>query len=348
MTMVSWFPDLTLTDRSTAGGKGASLGELTQAGIDVPPGFVIHAEGFRAFIYHLEKSGPMRTRVAAADPDDPSAVEAMCTELMARIRSEPLPETLQNIVLSAYNKLAGDGAAVAVRSSATSEDADDASFAGLQDTFLYVMNGKGLLDRVRDCWASLYSVNSVTYRLKRRLPEAEVAMAVVIQKMVDSEVSGVMFTRSPITGDRSIMMIEAAFGLGSAVVGGEVTPDRIVVGKITGDIVERNIAEKAIEHRPKPDGGVEEIELEPVRRIMPALDDARIAALRDVGRRIEKHYGKPQDIEWAIERLTDRLYILQSRGETVWSQKEAAKTSTEPAPIADPRDYVLRIFGGRK
>jgi pyruvate,water dikinase len=346
MTSVSWFTELTLADRPTVGGKGASLGELSQAGIDVPPGFVVRTEGFKAFIDHLEKAGPMRARLEGADPDDLTALETICNNLMDRVRSEPVPESLQGAILSAYGQLVGEGA-VAIRSSATSEDADDASFAGLQDTFLYVMNGRDALERIRDCWASLYSVNSVTYRLKRGLPEADVAMAVVVQKMVNSEVSGVMFTRSPITGDKSIMVIEAAFGLGSAVVGGEVTPDRIAVGKITGNVVERDIAEKAIEHRPKPEGGVEEVEIEPERRILPALTDERVAALRNVGKRIEKHYGKPQDIEWAIERGSGRLYILQSRGETVWSQKDAEKQAVEFAQASDPRAHVLRIFGGR-
>lgn len=348
MTTVSWFSDLALADRPTVGGKGASLGELTRAAINVPPGFVVRTEGFRAFIDQLEKTAPIRARLAGADADDLKAVEALCSELMERVRSEPLPEALQTAILSAYGQLAGGGTAVAVRSSATSEDADDASFAGLQDTFLYVMNSEDVLERIRDCWASLYSVNSVTYRLKRDLPEADVAMAVVVQKMVNSEVSGVMFTRSPITGDKSIMMIEAAFGLGSAVVGGEVTPDRIAVGKITGNIVERKIADKVVEHRPKPGGGIEELELAPERRSQPALDDSRIAALREVGRRIEKHYGKPQDIEWAIERGTGRLYILQSRGETVWSHKDVEKRAAEAAPVEDAKAHVLRIFGGKR
>lgn len=346
MTTISWFSDLRLADRPAVGGKGASLGELTGAGIDVPPGFVLRTEGFRAFLDHLERAAPLRDRIAALDPDDLPAVEAECARAMERVRSEPLPEALRAAILAAHGELAGDGAAVAIRSSATSEDADDASFAGLQDTFLYVMDGASALDRIRDCWASLYSVNSVTYRRRRGLPEADVAMAVVVQKMVDSEVSGVMFTRSPLTGDRSLMVIEAAFGLGSAVVGGEVTPDRIVVGKITGAVTERAIADKAVEHRPRPGGGVAEVALDEARRRGPALDDDGIAALRALGRRVEAHYGKPQDIEWAIERGTGRLYVLQSRAETVWSQKEAA-ASAAAGPV-DAKAQVMRIFGGRR
>ena len=344
MTHISWFKELTLADRPAVGGKGASLGELSQAGVDVPPGFVVRTEGFRAFLDHLERQGPLRDEIAALDPNDFAEVERVCAKAMDRVRSEPLPDGLRAGILEAHGAL--EGVPVAIRSSATSEDADDASFAGLQDTFLYVMDGDEALERIRDCWASLYSVNSVTYRLKRDLPEHDVAMAVVVQKMVDSEVSGVMFTRSPLTGDKSVMVIESAFGLGSAVVGGEVTPDRFVVGKITGSVIEREIARKTVEHRQKAEGGVDEIELPEDRKTALTLDDDRIEVLRQLGRRIEKHYGKPQDIEWAIERGTGAFLVLQSRGETVWSQKDAEKAAAVDA-AADPKKHVLRIFGGR-
>lgn len=345
MTHISWFKELTLADRPEVGGKGASLGELGRAGVDVPPGFVVRTEGFRAFLEHLETEAPLRDVIAALDPNDLAGVERACSEAMERVRAAPLPEALRAGILEAHGAL--EGAPVAIRSSATSEDADDASFAGLQDTFLYVMAGEEALERIRDCWASLYSVNSVIYRRKRDLPEEDVAMAVVVQKMVDSEVSGVMFTRSPLTGDKSVMMIEGAFGLGSAVVGGEVTPDRFVLGKITGSVIEREIAQKTVEHRQKAEGGVEEIALPEDRQTEVTLDDERIEALRQLGRRIEKHYGKAQDIEWAIERGSGTLFVLQSRGETVWSQRDAEKAAVAANATADPKQHVLRIFGGK-
>jgi pyruvate,water dikinase len=232
-----------------------------------------------------------------------------------------------------------------VRSSATTEDAVDASFAGLQDTYLWVTNLGEVLHKVRSCWASLYSVESVSYRRKRGLPEDGVAMAVVVQKMVNARTAGVMFTRSPVTGDRSVMTIEGAWGLGSAVVGGEVTPDRWVVGKITGEISVREISDKHIQHIPAAAGGVDSVPIVAEQRRQACLSDAELQSLRQIGRKVERHYGRPQDIEWAVERDTNEILLLQSRPETVWSAKEAA-------PVArgaeDPLSHVMSIFGGRK
>src|SRR6185436_10588063 len=180
------------------------------------------------------------------------------------VAAATLPADVLEEISSAHAALCGGGgpSPVAVRSSATTEDAADASFAGLQDTYLWVTSLQDTLHKVRSCWASLYSVESVTYRRKRGLPEEGVAMAVVVQKMVNARTAGVMFTRSPITGDRSVMTIEGAWGLGSAVVGGEVTPDRWVVGKITGEISVREVSEKAIQHVPKSGGGVDVVPVE--------------------------------------------------------------------------------------
>ncbi len=186
------------------------------------------------------------------------------------------------------------------------------------------------LQRVRSCWASLYSVESVTYRRRRALPEAGVAMAVVVQNMVDARTAGVMFTRSPLTGDRSVVTVEGAWGLGSAVVGGEVTPDRWVLGKITGDISVRDISEKLIQHVPAPGGGTRSVPVPADLRATPCMSDEELQALRTIARQVERHYGRPQDIEWAIDRDTGEILLLQSRPETVWSAKEAA-------PVARPR-----------
>ena len=188
-----------------------------------------------------------------------------------------------------------------MRSSATTEDAEDASFAGLQDTFLWVLGADQMVARVRECWGSLYSVESMTYRLKHAIAEEGVAMAVVVQRMVDARCAGVMFTRSPMTGDKSVIAIEGAWGLGSAVVSGEVTPDRWVLGKITGEISVRDISDKRARQVPVEGGGIVEVENEADKRKAPCLTDEQLMALREVGRRIERHYGKPQDIEWALD-----------------------------------------------
>jgi pyruvate, water dikinase len=343
---IAWFEGLTLADRAEVGGKGASLGELTRAGIDVPPGFVVKTRAFETFLDGLECNAPIRARVAALDADDLRAIEACSAELRARVTGAPLPGPLEQELAEAYRSLGARAAsaAVAVRSSATTEDAADASFAGLQDTYLWITDQAHMLDRVRACWASLYSVESISYRRHRGIDERAVAMGVVVQSMVDARCAGVMFTRSPTTGDRSVITIEGAWGLGSAVVGGEVTPDRWVIGKVTGEISAREISDKHIEHRRAAAGGTESAEVAPERRAAPCLSDAELEQLRQVARRIEKHYGCAQDIEWAID-SRGALLLLQSRPETVWSSKEAAPAARA---AADPLAHVMTIFGGRR
>jgi len=197
---------------------------------------------------------------------------------------------------------------------------------------------------IRSCWASLYSPESLSYRRARGIDESAVAMAVVVQSMVDARTAGVMFTRSPLSGDRSVITIEAAWGLGSALVSGEVTPDRWVVGKITGEISVRDISDKAILHARSPAGGVEELPVEESLRRTACLSDEELQSLRTIGRQVERHYGGPQDIEWAVERQSGRILLLQSRPETVWSKKDGQAA----APVADPLLHVMSIFGGRR
>ncbi len=347
--VISWFADIGLADRPTVGGKGGSLGELTKAGIDVPPGFVVRTEAFEAFVRHLDAVEPLRAPVEGLDPDDLDTARSLLEKIRARLTGSDLPDDVQAEITAAYEQLcAGRGnIPVAVRSSATTEDAEDASFAGLQDTYLWVIGAESVIDYVRQCWASLYSVESVVYRRKQAFPEAGVAMGVVVQQMVDARCAGVMFTRSPTTGDKSVITIEGAWGLGSAVVSGEVTPDRWVVGKLTGDISVRDISDKHVEQLPRAGGGIEEVPVPDERRKIECMSDDELQALRAIGRQCEKHYGKPQDIEWAVERDTGKILLLQSRPETVWSAKEA-----EAAPVAavsdNPLSHVMNIFGGRR
>ena len=170
-------------------------------------------------------------------------------------------------------------------------------------------------------------------------------MAVVVQKMVDARTAGVMFTRSPLTGDRSVVTVEGSWGLGSAVVGGEVTPDRWVLGKITGDISVRTISEKLIQHVPVPGGGTQSVAVAEDLRRTACMSDEELQALRTIARRVERHYGHPQDIEWAVERRTNEILLLQSRPETVWSAQESAPVAR---PAADPLLHVMSIFGGKQ
>lgn len=344
--IIGWFEELGLHDRAEVGGKGGSLGELWRAGIAVPPGFVVKTAAFEAFLAGLERAAPLRARVAALAPGDLAAIGDCSTELRARVLGAELPEAVTTELRAAHTALCGraGGTSVAVRSSATTEDASDASFAGLQDTFLWVEDAARTLQRVRACWASLYSVESISYRRQRGIAEREVAMAVVVQSMVDARSAGVMFTRSPTTGDRSVVSIEGAWGLGSAVVGGEVTPDRWVLGKITGEISVREISDKHIEHRRAAQGGVESVEVPAARRNVPCMSDTELEQLRQIARQVERQYGCAQDIEWAVD-ARGALLLLQSRPETVWSAKEAAPAARA---AADPLSHVMSIFGGRR
>ena len=346
---ISWFADVGLDHRPQVGGKGASLGELQRAGIAVPPGFVIRTEAFTRFLASVEERAPVRSRIEALPANDLGAVTRCSDALRAQVEHAPVPPDLSTQILAAHAALLqqaiGARTAVAVRSSATTEDASDASFAGLQDTFLWVMTPEQLLDAVRRCWGSLYSTESITYRRRLGIPEERVAMAVVIQVMVDARTAGVMFTRSPTTGDRSVVAVEGSWGLGSAVVGGEVTPDRWALGKITGEIRVREISDKVTEHLPVAAGGVAATPVPESRRQQPCLSDAELGELCTLARRVEQHYGCAQDIEWAIDRHSGKLLILQSRPETVWSTRDSAPRAT--AAVA-AHEHVLALFRGQR
>lgn len=344
---IAWFEQIGLGDRERVGGKGGSLGELQRAGIAVPPGYVVSTAAFERCLEALEQEAPVRAAVAALDADDLARITACSNTLRRRWEAAPLPADILEELCAAHEQLARAHAAqpVAVRSSATTEDSADASFAGLQDTYLWVTDAAQMLERVRSCWASLYSVPSISYRLRHGFPEERVAMAVVVQIMVDAAAAGVMFTRSPTTGDRSVVTIEGAWGLGSAVVGGEVTPDHWVLGKVTGEISVREVSEKLIEHTPAAGGGIETLAVSEARRRLPCLTDAQLQQLGTLARRVERHYGCAQDIEWAIDRHTGAILLLQSRPETVWSARDAAPVAE---PQQDPLMHVLSIFGARR
>src|SRR4051794_18978876 len=348
------FADVGLGDVASVGGKGASLGELLRAGIRVPQGFVVTTTAFRQAIEHLDAEGHIVRRIAALDPADAASLAGTTAEIRAIVESAPLPAEVADAVTASYAALCAESGEhdlpVAVRSSATSEDSADASFAGLQDTYLWVRGAAEVLEQVRRCWASLYSVESVTYRLRRDIPEDDLAMAVVVQRMVDSRSSGVMFTRSPLTGDRSVICLDASWGLGSAVVSGDVTPDSFMVSKVTGEITRRTVASKTTWHQPDPKGsGVIETEVPVNLQDVPSISEEEIAELVAVARRVEAHYGAPQDIEWAVSRSAaagENVFLLQSRPETVWAQKDADRAAA--APAARPFDHVFNLLGGKR
>lgn len=350
-TWIRHFEEIGIDDRPSVGGKGASLGELQRAGIAVPPGCVVTTDAFRHFLDACDRGASIRRRIESLAADDLDAIGATSAEIRALVERVELPAALHDGIAAGLQRVCGGelDAPMAVRSSATSEDSAEASFAGLQDTYLWVRGTDAVVEHVRRCCASLYSVESVSYRRRLGMPEDGLAMAVVIQRMVDARSSGVMFTRSPTTGDRSVVSLEASWGLGSAVVSGEVTPDRFVIAKVTGEIVRRDVSNKLRRHRPDPSGsGVVDEEVPEAQRGIASVSDAEVLALAAIARKVERHYGCPQDIEWAIAEGSspgEGVFLLQSRPETVWANREAAVVA---APRARAVDHVFAVFGGAK
>lgn len=349
---ISWFAELGIDDRPTVGGKGASLGELIRAGAAVPPGFVVTTAAFEAFLRALDADGKIRRRIDALAGADASAIAETCRSIRGELERATLAQDLHAEISEAYRRLCGDQdrRPVAVRSSATSEDHSEASFAGLQDTFLWIKGVDEVISGIKRCWASLYSVESVTYRLRLKLPEDDVAMAVVVQHMVDAHAAGVMFTRSPTTGDKSVIVMEAAWGLGSAVVSGEVTPDKFVINKITGEVSKRDISRKTVQHIPDADKGkVVEVAVPEQLQTIACVNDDEIRALATMAKAIELHYGQPQDIEWAIDRReagNHGILLLQSRPETVWGNRGQEKKTIDHVD-QNPLAHVLRALSNR-
>ncbi|MEE8371077.1 MAG: PEP/pyruvate-binding domain-containing protein [Sphingomonadales bacterium] len=349
--LISWFRDIGSGDRLTVGGKGAGLGELIRAGIAVPPGFVATTTAFERFLAAIDGEGSIRATIEALDPGNLDELVEVSGKLRERIEGSAVSREIQDAVVSAYSELCGEDreAPVAVRSSATSEDSEEASFAGLQETYLWVCGPEKVLAAVRQCWSSLYSTESVSYRRRLGLPEDQLAMGVVVQRMVHPKCSGVMFTRSPTSGDRSVIIIEASWGLGSSIVSGDVTPDNFVVSKVTNEVTRRSVSEKSVQHVPDLEaGGVSEEPVPLELRSVSCLEDDEIQALVQIARRAEDHFGCPQDIEWAISRedtAGQGIYLLQSRPETVWARREE-KSIVQPKERA--MDHVFSLLGGGK
>jgi pyruvate,water dikinase len=306
---VAWLEDVRSTDVDGVGGKAASLGELTAAGLPVPSGFVVTAGTYREFI---EDAGIDEELFSAVDVDheDTGALREAHEHAHDLIMETPVPDDVREGILSAYRSL-GDGERfVAVRSSATAEDLPDASFAGQQETFLNVREN-ALIERVKECWASLFSQRAIYYRNRQGFPHAEVDIAVVVQEMVPAEKSGVLFTSHPSTGDPRII-IEAAWGLGEAVVSGSVSPDNYVVDKESGEAETITVADKKVMMlKDEETGETVERAVPDEKRSKRVLGDDEIAELADLGRQVEDHYGAPQDVEWAV--YDGDIYMLQSR-----------------------------------
>jgi len=332
---VLWFKEVGKNDTPLVGGKGANLGEMTQAQIPVPPGFIVTAHTYTRFLEQAGLRPTIQELLSPLDYNDSARLQAVSEEIKSLIRGTPVPQQIAAEIKKAYRELGGGP--VAVRSSATAEDLADASFAGQQATFLNVVGEDALVDAVRACWASLFEARAIFYRADKGFEHMEVAIAVPVQRMVQSSRSGVMFTLEPVTGDRSKIAIEAVFGLGEAIVSGEITPDLYVLDKASLRILEKRVVnqERQLVRNPKADAEGEIniwLAVPGEQRQQQKLSDEQIVALAAIGKRVEEHYAFPQDIEWAEE--GGELDILQTRPVTALAVAEAeTEEAVETAPL---------------
>ncbi|OZM78476.1 phosphoenolpyruvate synthase [Pseudonocardia sp. MH-G8] len=332
--LVLEFEEIDRSRIAGVGGKGAHLGELSRiAGVHVPAGFCVTTEAFGRVLAGLPSLEDRLERLSDLDPDDRDAIGAISAEIRDAIGGFPLPDDLATVITRSLARV-GESAAYAVRSSATAEDLPTASFAGQQDTYLNVVGPEAVLDHVRSCWASLFTERAVTYRLRHGVDHRTARMAVVVQQMVTPDASGVLFTADPVTSNRKVTSVEAVLGLGEALVSGLVNADSYTVRD--GAVVDRTVAVKDRAVRAAPGGGTREQPVEEEQQRRPALTDAQAVRLAALGRRIEAHFGCPQDIEWCL--VDGEFRIVQSR----------PITTLFPAPVADDGDGHVYLSVGHQ
>ena len=338
------FDELGLEQVGLVGGKSAHLGDLRRAGFPVPPGFAVTTTAF-AQVVNDEIGQQVDDLVADLHPDDVERLELEAARLRELIHALRVPDEILAAIDGDY---AGLGRAlgleeppVAVRSSAVAEDGAEASFAGVQDTYLWITGSEAVTRHIRSCWASYFNAEALAYRARHGA--AAPGMSVAVQSMVDARVAGVMFTLNPVSGDRSCVAIDASYGLGVTVVGGDVTPDTFLVSKVTREVLRSDTGEKAIECVADAAArGTVTREVSAERRARLCLEPDELQRLVELAREIERHYGRAQDIEWAIDRRLGEILVLQSRAETVWSRRPAAT----PALPADPLAAIAATFLG--
>ncbi|MGW6505743.1 rifamycin-inactivating phosphotransferase [Nonomuraea angiospora] len=328
------FHDIDKTLLPLVGGKGANLGELSAVeGVRVPPGFCVTTEAYRAVVESDATIAALIDGLSGLRADDRAGIAEASARLREAVETLPVPAEIEDDILRRLAEL-GD-VPCAVRSSATAEDLPSSSFAGQQDTYLNVTGAPAVLASVRRCWASLFTDRAVAYRIKSGFEHRAVRVSVVVQQMVFPEAAGIMFTADPVTCNRKVVSIDAGFGLGEAFVSGVANADNYRVR--AGEIIARNVVTQAVELRPSPDGGTEEREIEPARRHVQTLSDEQILRLERLGRRIESHFGRPQDIEWGL--AAGEFQILQSR----------PITTLYPVPgTADGKNHVFMSYGHRQ
>ncbi|RLG57978.1 MAG: phosphoenolpyruvate synthase [Candidatus Hydrothermarchaeota archaeon] len=318
---IVWFNDLSKEDVGLAGGKGANLGELVRAGLPVPEGFVVTSKAYKRFLKDSGLWDKISKILENTDVDKTRELQEASKKIRELIINTPMPEDLKVGIREYYQRLADGEEFVAIRSSATAEDLPGASFAGQQETYLNIKGAESVVEHVQKCWSSLFTPRAIFYREKKGFKHEKVAIAVVVQRMINADKAGVMFTIHPATGEKDKIVIEAAWGLGEGVVSGSVTPDHYVVDKNTGEIVNKEIALKEIMFvRDKKTGKTVKKEVPESKKNKRVLNEKEIKELANFGKIIEDHYEFPQDIEWAIEGKD--IYILQSRPITVLYKEE--------------------------
>jgi len=345
LPMVCWLEECRRDSVPLVGGKCSSLGELINAGVRVPPGFALTTEGFRRFMADAGIDREVQSHLVGLDPRDMDALERTSAAIRALIEAQPFSAQIEDLVAENYRRLSVRSCVpavpVAVRSSATAEDLPGASFAGQQDTYLWVRGADEVLSQMRRCISSLYTGRAMAYRMNQGYADDLVAISVGVQKMANSFTAGVMFTLHPTNGDRSVIVIDSNYGFGESVVSGEVTPDNFVVNKVTLDIIERTISHKDIYYT--VDSKTQEsqkIEVPLERQRVQSLMDDEITQLAWMGKQIEKHYGRAMDVEWAVDKdlpFGGNIFILQARPETVWSQKQQTVAKAGVSAM----DYIL-------
>ncbi len=301
------FRDLSKKDIHTAGGKGASLGEMTQVGLPVPPGFVILATVFDEFLEQTDLNIEIDSIIKKVNHKDINSVQEASVKIRDLINDKLIPENIKKEIEKEFNKL--KARYVAVRSSATAEDSSIASWAGELESYLNITKSN-LLELVKKCWSSLFTPRAIFYRFEKKLNNQKISVAVVIQKMVQSEISGICFTVHPVTEDRNQMVIEAGYGLGEAIVGGKITPDTYVINKKLNSILDINISKQKMMIIKTLKGTIE-TKVPALRQDKQKISNKQIIQLAKICKKIEEHYKYPQDIEWAIE--NNKIYITQSR-----------------------------------
>jgi pyruvate,water dikinase len=322
MPNILWLEEIRKEDIISVGGKGASLGEMASIGLPVPRAFVVTAQAFRMFLVETGLDQKIFTLSDHLDVENNEALEKAADSIKALVLKAKMPAAVKDGIRTAYKKMSDNNMIVAVRSSATAEDLPDASFAGQQETYLNIKGESALLSSVQKCWASLYGARAIYYRAKQGFDDRTVNIAVVVQQLVRSEKSGVMFTSHPITGE-PLTIIEGSWGLGEAVVSGSVSPDKYVFDQRSEQIAERMVADKKIEIVSDGDNGTKSVAITGTRRNAQVLSDDEVAKLAMYGKIAENHYGVPQDVEWGI--VAGTIYILQSRPITTIGNKKEAK-----------------------